>query len=314
MRRITLFLLLALVWAPAANASATADLSLSASAPGIANIGDDLTATMTVRNRGRASATDARLSGTAAGPAAVVSLSSNRGSCTVTGLSIQCSFGTLRKNAAVRVNLTLNALAGGDVRTSFSVRSRRPDPALGNNSAGTLTSVPRAECTLVGTAGNDRLTGTAGNDVICGLGGNDVLFGLAGDDTLWGGAGKDTLDGGAGNDQLRGETGTDTATYRSATTSVRVDLKRGLATGQGTDGLSRVERLIGSRYRDNLRGSGSKNVLSGGGGADRLYGLGGRDKLRGGRGNDYLDGGRGRDRLNGGRGRDRCLNGSRISC
>ncbi|HKE73492.1 MAG TPA: neocarzinostatin apoprotein domain-containing protein, partial [Acidimicrobiales bacterium] len=61
---------------------------------------------------------------------------------------------------------------------------------------GTWTGRVAAGCTIVGTAGDDRLTGTAGDDVLCGLGGDDVLSGLAGNDRILGGDGDDVLRGG----------------------------------------------------------------------------------------------------------------------
>jgi predicted esterase len=76
-------------------------------------------------------------------------------------------------------------------------------------------------CTVVGTAGDDRLTGTDGDDVLCGLVGNDVLSGGAGDDrivggdgddVLWGGPGVDVLEGGAGWDRANGGQGRDICT------------------------------------------------------------------------------------------------------
>ena len=67
------------------------------------------------------------------------------------------------------------------------------------------------DCTIVGTAGDDRLTGTDGDDVICGLGGNDVLSGLAGNDRIVGGDGDDVLRGGRGADVLEGGAGRDRA-------------------------------------------------------------------------------------------------------
>ena len=64
-------------------------------------------------------------------------------------------------------------------------------------------------CTIIGTAGDDRLSGTAGDDVMCGLGGNDVLRGRSGDDWIFGGAGDDRLHGGPGRDRLVGGAGQD---------------------------------------------------------------------------------------------------------
>jgi predicted esterase len=66
-------------------------------------------------------------------------------------------------------------------------------------------------CTIVGTAGDDRLTGTDGDDVLCGLGGDDVLSGLAGDDRIVGGDGDDVLLGGRGADGMEGGAGRDRA-------------------------------------------------------------------------------------------------------
>ena len=315
MRRLTPFLLLALVWAPAAHAAKPkADLEVVASAPGVVAIGDDLTATATVKNRGPASSNTVRLTLTLSGPFALLSVDPSRGSCSVTGAVVTCNFGRLSPGATVTVDFELNAAAAGDLRGAFRVRGERSDPVAGNNSAGTLTSVPRADCTLLGTAGKDRLVGTPGHDVICGLGGNDVLIGSAGNDGLYGGAGNDRLDGGPGDDNLRGEAGSDTANFKSSGARVVADLARRLATGYGSDQLNTIERLAGSRYRDTLRGSRAANVLTGGGGADRLLGRGGTDKLRGNALNDYLNGGRGSDRLFGGQGRDRCLSGLRFSC
>ncbi len=315
MRRFTLLLVLALVWAPAALAAKPkADLEVVASAPGVVAIGDDLTATATVRNRGPAASNAVRLTVTLSGPFALLSADSSRGSCSVTGVVVTCNLGKLSRGPTVSVDLELNATAAGDLRGGFQLRGQRPDPAPGNNSAKTLTSVPRAECTLLGTAGRDRLQGTPGNDVICGLGGNDVLIGSAGNDKLYGGAGNDKLDGGLGDDELRGEDGADTATFKTSVAGVVANLGRGRATGYGTDDLSAVERPLGSRYRDVFTGSRAANVLAGGGGADRLLGRGGADKLRGNAGNDYLNGGRGSDRLYGAGGRDRCLSGLRFSC
>ena len=314
MRRITPFLLLALVWAPAAHAAKPkADLDVVASAPGVVAIGDDLTATAKVKNRGPASAS-VRLTVTLSGPFALLSVDPSRGSCSIAGAVATCRLGKLLRGQTVTVDFELNAPAAGDLRGAFQVRGQRGDPVAGNNSAGTLTSVPRADCTLLGTAGKDRLVGTPGHDVICGLGGSDVLIGSAGNDDLYGGAGNDRLDGGPGDDHLRGEAGMDTASFKSSSARVVADLARRLANGYGSDRLGTVERLVGSRYRDTLRGSRAANVLTGGSGADRLLGRGGNDKLRGNAGNDYLNGGRGSDRLFGAQGRDRCLSGLRFSC
>ena len=127
-----------------------------------------------------------------------------------------------------------------------------------------------APCTIVGTAGSDRLVGTDGDDVICGRGGDDIIYGLAGDDVLRGGTGDDVLRGGTGDDTLRGGPGDDT--------------------------------LRGGPGDDTLNGGPGDDMLRGGKGNDTLRGGPGDDMLRGGKGNDTLRGGPGDDTLNGGPG------------
>ena len=80
--------------------------------------------------------------------------------------------------------------------------------ALGTTPANAVGSA-LPPCTVVGTAGNDRLVGTSGNDVICGRGGDDVLIGRGGHDLLVGGDGDDRLSGGPGDDLLLGGRGHD---------------------------------------------------------------------------------------------------------
>ena len=64
-------------------------------------------------------------------------------------------------------------------------------------------------CTVLGTAGEDRLVGTRGDDVVCGLGGDDVVLAGGGDDVVVGGAGDDRLLGQRGDDTLFGGDGDD---------------------------------------------------------------------------------------------------------
>jgi hypothetical protein len=82
-------------------------------------------------------------------------------------------------------------------------------PAVLGEPAASAAVVALPKCTIVGTAGDDRLVGTAGDDVICGKGGNDVLVGRGGHDLLIGGDGDDGLYGGPGDDLLIGGPGRD---------------------------------------------------------------------------------------------------------
>jgi Ca2+-binding RTX toxin-like protein len=65
--------------------------------------------------------------------------------------------------------------------------------------------------------------------------------------------------------------------------------------GEGTDRLLGIERVLGSRYGDQMTGDGGFNAL---------YGVDGNDTIVGGSGNDAIQGGDGADRLTGGIGAD----------
>uniref|UniRef100_UPI0034CF3DFC beta strand repeat-containing protein n=1 Tax=Roseomonas sp. 18066 TaxID=2681412 RepID=UPI0034CF3DFC len=141
---------------------------------------------------------------------------------------------------------------------------------------------------VIGSSLNDFIRGNAlANHLIGGLGADD-LQGFAGDDILEGGLGADVLTGGDGND---------TATYRNATTGVKVDLSGTVAgTGEALgDSFFQVENLEGSGFNDFLYGNGGANVLTGGAGNDQLFGGAGNDRLVGGTGADQLTGGTGAD-------------------
>ena len=111
----------------------------------------------------------------------------------------------------------------------------------------------------------------AGNDTITGTGLDDKLSGFAGNDTFLGGGGKDVMDGGSG---------VDTASYRTSSAAVTVNLTTGTGTGGDAQGdtLTGIERLIGSKFADTLTGNGEANFLiDGGRGLDKLTGQGGND-------------------------------------
>lgn len=255
--------------------------------------------------------------------------------------------------------------------------------------------------TIVGTARADLIRGTARADVIAGLGGGDVIKGLGGGDSICGGNGSDKLIGGdrgdalageAGNDALSGGGGSDfffggpgndtfnggagiddTASYFFAPSGIQADLAAGTATGEGTDTLTGIEDLEGSRFDDTLTGDPNWNfffpgdgndIVVGGGdtrdlvnfffspnavvvdltagtatgeGTDTLTGIGqvfgsrhddmiigdvnanslyggpGTDTISGAAGDDKLDGGEGTDTLDGGDGTDTCTSGETVT-
>lgn len=154
---------------------------------------------------------------------------------------------------------------------------------------------------IIGSAQADTLTGDAAANQIDGGVGGDAISGGDGNDTLLGNTGGDTLFGGLGDDAFDGGVGFDSADFSNlAGTAVSVDLTAGTATGEGSDTLTSIERVVGTDLNDTVSGSGANEAFLGGNGNDSLTGLGGNDTLTGGAGNDSLDGGDGNDSLSSG--------------
>ncbi|WP_406650482.1 calcium-binding protein [Aliisedimentitalea scapharcae] len=189
--------------------------------------------------------------------------------------------------------------------------------------------IPRSltdEADLEFLSSPEAVDGGAGNDVILGSDGVDRLLGSDGDDVLMGGAGDDLMRGDAGNDMLIGGDGAaDTAFYQGGWQDYDVLAEdelvyisgTGAASGDGTDRLSGIERIVfsdmdvevsdfvtqfgtafsGTDADDTFHGTSGNNLLSGLAGDDTLNGRDGVDTLYGGDGNDVLTGGRSPDDL-----------------
>jgi len=161
----------------------------------------------------------------------------------------------------------------------------------------------------------DTLTGI---ENVVGTPQGDRLIGDEEANELRGGGGPDTLDGHKGSDDLFGGKGKDSVAFAFAGQGVTVDLKKGTASGNGSDTLSGIENVKGSKQNDVIVGSPEANELRGGAGGDAIRGNAGKDFVAGAEGNDSLlggadrdrvEGGRGKDQLNGGQGRDTCVPG-----
>jgi Ca2+-binding RTX toxin-like protein len=147
---------------------------------------------------------------------------------------------------------------------------------------------------LFGEGDADDLVGGRNADLLVAGDGADALFGGEAADVLRAGAGFDEpLMGGGGDDVLDGGADGATVSFLFAPQGVTVDLSMGTATGEGQDGLSGIESVVGSRFGDVIAGTNGGNRLDGQDGDDTLQGLGGDDVLVGGQGNDGLDGGEG---------------------
>ncbi len=174
-----------------------------------------------------------------------------------------------------------------------SVNLSAPTNQLQNDANGRQATLLNIE-NLVGTNLNDRLIGNAGANVLTGGGGNDVLVGLGGNNTLLGGAGSDTLVDllGGTNDVLDGGEEFDNTTFgvdivsyydpNLGSSGVTVSLAlQGTAqvTGRGSDTLTGIEVLAGTRFADTLTGDEFGNGLFGLGGADTLSSGAGDDSI-----------------------------------
>jgi Ca2+-binding RTX toxin-like protein len=174
----------------------------------------------------------------------------------------------------------------------------------GGAQAGVEVDLGADEASDDGDGASDLLGGI--EDVTGGPGRDDVV-GDGRENALAGGPGEDVIAGRAGADDLSGGDGTDVVTYEDASGGVTVNLRRGLATEDGSgasDSVVGFERAIGSAFDDAIVGDSFDNVLRGGEGADRMAGGVGGDRLEGGPQDDDLDGGPGLDRCLGGKGFD----------
>ena len=111
----------------------------------------------------------------------------------------------------------------------------------------------------------------------------DYVAEEVGSATLRGGLGDDFLQGTVGDDVIDGGAGVDTASFVTAFGGVSLSLAtQGAAQatgGAGSDLVTNVENLIGSRFADRLTGDGAANVIDGGDRADVLDGGAGIDTL-----------------------------------
>jgi len=193
-----------------------------------------------------------------------------------------------------------------------AVTTSAVDLDTSNNSAPWETDV---HCSINGTAGDDILHGTKNRDSICGGKGDDRIK-VGAYDRTFGGHGRDIFHGvdlygfeSDGDSWAIGGPGLDTVTFARASHSIIFCRFGGYGTEDsswGPDAMMEIERVIGSRYDDQLAGSSGRDTLVGGPGNDRI--LGGRetDKLIGGSGSDeILARDHERDAIFGGPGRDR---------
>ena len=146
--------------------------------------------------------------------------------------------------------------------------------------------------------------GHGDTDTLVGI---ELAYGSRFDDTLTGGNaahdGFEGFEGRGGNDLITGGSGSDFVLYEESPGAVSVNLATGSATdgwilpgagAAGTDTLSGIENVSGSRFDDVLIGTAGVNFLFGNEGSDTLTGGAGNDDLNGeedfnGRDRDFAD-------------------------
>jgi Ca2+-binding RTX toxin-like protein len=116
----------------------------------------------------------------------------------------------------------------------------------------------------------------------------DLFVGRGDADYFSADPGDDVFDGGEGRDEV--------SFFRSPT-GVDVDLAAGTAIGDGSDTLSSIADLAGSRHADTIRGNYWRNEIFSAPGSDVVYGLNGDDELLDTSGSDWIEGGQGDDQL-----------------
>ena len=144
--------------------------------------------------------------------------------------------------------------------------------------------------TVLGGAGNDRLSGDsadetlsggAGDDTLDGKAGGDRLLGGEGDDVIADGSGSDIVEAGSGNDHILaaadsqddhydGGEGCDVLDYSETIKGVTVNLAEGEACGEeiGNDTITSVEAVVGGKGEDHFIAGGGSVSLTGGEGDD----------------------------------------------
>jgi uncharacterized repeat protein (TIGR01451 family) len=123
---------------------ANADLSVTKSAVGTVNAGGSATSTMTVSNNGPNTAVNAQLSDVLPAGVVFVSASASAGSCSETGGTVTCAFGSLTNGASVTVTVVVQVppnSTAASITDLATVTSDTNDPNLRNNTAGATTQV-----------------------------------------------------------------------------------------------------------------------------------------------------------------------------
>jgi len=142
-----------------ADATVTsADLSLTkAAAPGVVNVGQELSYTLTAANAGPTAAADVLVVDPLPDAAMPVSATSSRGSCTL-GRTVSCALGTLPAGDSATVTIVVRPTSGGELANTARVTSPTHDPSPGNDEATARSLVTSADLSVTKTVSPEETT------------------------------------------------------------------------------------------------------------------------------------------------------------
>jgi uncharacterized repeat protein (TIGR01451 family) len=122
-------------------------MSLSKAAPASAQVGTNLTYTLTVTNQGPGTATSVAVTDLLLTGLTFQSATATQGTCSTSGQLVTCTVGVMNANATVTITIVAQpqaSLAGATVTNNATVSAAQTDP----NPANTVGS---ASTTIVGT-------------------------------------------------------------------------------------------------------------------------------------------------------------------
>lgn len=198
-------------WRPGTGNSTVrcADLQLDARASrALLRLRDRLHYRLTLTNHGDSAATGVRLVLKLSGQIRVVSTQQNRGTCTLSGPTLECGIDQLGIGQTAVIDVRFRPRRAGALTASVEVAAREVDRNPDDNRA--RLAAQAFGCSVLGTRSRDVLRGTRRRDVACSLEGNDVLSTLAEADLVLAGLGDDRIGAGRGRDVVFGERGRDT--------------------------------------------------------------------------------------------------------
>jgi uncharacterized repeat protein (TIGR01451 family) len=123
------------------NAVPSADLSVTKSdSPDPVTVGNNLTYTITVTNKGPSTATGVTLTDPLPGTVTFVSATPNQGNCTGSA-TVTCNLGSLSNGGSATVTIVVTPTQAGGISNTATVGANEADPDTSNNSATQPTTV-----------------------------------------------------------------------------------------------------------------------------------------------------------------------------